>query len=481
MQETGKYIFCWFAPRHGGKSVTMRTEVLREVARNRNTEVAYASETEGLARRNAGWIRDRLSRGRVPELFGKFRTDAWRQKEFWVDRPKGLGGDPTICISGAESASTGYHWDIGAFDDAVGKMSNSSPIRRNKVISSFEEFLRQRAAGNRSMIWIIGTMWPGYQLYRHIIETMRKYAVIVIVPAIGCAENPEHKPLFGQADQYNYPWINEAFLEQQKASMPEDDYLAQYFNMMTVGTDRGFHLGMLHDSCPPMRDGKLDRERVALYAICDCADSTKVGQHRSTTAMGIVAVEWTGKVYLIDCRIMRERLKETVRHFLDMWTKWRPQHLSLENVGPARGFRQLLEEVGEQQGVYVPVNEVSRWGAIKQSRIDVLISAMERGRFFFSTHHLPTHVFRSEPGSGRKMGEVVTECLRYDPTRPKDIPDVVDMMADAVITDKKGGYLCPPPAPPDEDEDDKERHMDEAVRDMIHMHDPSVGPLPPLL
>jgi hypothetical protein len=486
-KQTGRYIFMWLAPRRSGKSTIMQTEALRLIARNRNTEVTYVSETENRGKRASMWMRGRLQSPKLTKIFGKFRTNAWSANEWWVDRPSGPGGDPTVSVVGAESASTGFGWDLFCGDDTVGKKTCETPAAREKVITSFEEFHRQRAPGTLSVIWIIGTMWRGWQLYRYILENLHKYANVVIIPAIGCAQDQYGNPLWGQPDEYNYPWIDEKRLKVEwDACQDKEDYWAQMFNMITQAKDFGFKLDMLADGVPPLLPGEtvcspttIDREQSAIYMLVDPCGS---GVGSSKTAIGIVAKTADGKTYLLEAKLGGWALDRSAEMFIEMWQRWKPRWYPLETQGPAIGFRTTLNAMCQRDGIPIPpCREVSRWGYSKPSRIEQLYPPMncDPKLFFFCPHTLSRQMYHRN-ADGIVTGIIRDTFMRYDPTSQRQRgSDLLDMLADSVITDRKQVPLCAPP--PRVYNPKPEVYESEAMQAFRRMHGPGYGYLPPIV
>ncbi len=489
-KETDRYIFMWLAPRRSGKSTIMQTEALRLIAQNRSTEVTYISETEGRAKRASMWMRARLSSPKIKSMFGNFRSKAWSVEEWWVTRPSGLGDNPTVCALGADSAATGYGWDLLCCDDAVGKKTCETPAKREKVITAFEEFHRQRAAGSQSLIWLIGTMWGGWQLYRYILENLSQYAHVVIVPAIGCAEDQYRKPLWSQPETYNYPWIDEERLEQERAAQDEQDYLAQMFNLITQGKHMNFSLKMLNDGTPPLNKGEsfctptsIDRNQCAIYALIDVASSVTGGHHTSQTAMGICARTCDGKTYMLEAFVGTWALDQSAVKFLELWLKWRPRWYPLETQGPAIGFRTTLEAICQREQIVIPtVRPVSRWGYSKGSRIQQLYPPMNADpcMFVFCRDTIQPVMYDRDPRTGIVSGDARNTFMRYSPTMIRTSFDLLDMFADSVITDREQAPLCP--TPPKPERVTLPKYESEATQDLkrILAGGKKYGALPPL-
>ena len=469
-QSNGEiFIFVWLGPRDSGKSTIMQAESAHAIHMDHEETIAYASETQLQSSKRVLKVQSSLMRKPAVRLFGNLRTTWWGKDEFWVQRESGFGENPTVYATGPGKASTGYHSGIYALDDVVGRQTNYTPFSRAVVIDWFGEVLDQ--AEGTSVIWIIGTMWKGFQLYRHIMENkdLRKHAHVVVVPAIGAAHNGAGMELFGGDNYQHYPWLTPRYLEIKREALQDDDkWRAQYFNEIVGDTALNFQIDMLHAGNPPMVGGQVDRSQVEVYIVTDTATTTRKSRKASRSVIAVVAKDYMNTCWVLDFVFGMMAPDMFAKDFFRLWLKWKPRWYVMENTGPGAERRWLLNEVAARRNIGIPpIRDVGRWGTDKDSRIQMLFPAMNGNRFYFADS-VPKEHFRINPNTGLPNGSIPQACLRYDPDSMRAGKDILDCLADSVLTDRNGSYFCPPAPPPrSRKEVPKETPIQRAIRELM--------------
>jgi hypothetical protein len=450
-RKTGAFIFMDMEPRDSGKSIVMLAESARLCVPDRNFLIAYGAQNETAAGKRTAWFDRVLTSPEIVNRFGAFKGKGkkWNSEEKYFVGSKHKD-QPNIALFSPGGTITGWHPQLWVFDDMVDRRNAKSFLLQEQVNSIFNDIIQARDTG--TMIWIIGTPWPGiYHLYDRIADKFGKRAVIRYVPTFGPAVNQHGKRLFSEPGKQNYPWITEAFLEDQRQILPEDEYIGSY-EVKRTHAKKHFRLSSFSNAEPPKTNNEplapynLNRHNGYVYVLTDPANN-KGGQRGLSKAAIAVFIKYSnGHSYILDMRL--EHMTSTV--FLDefqgMVDKWGPiEHFVMENQGPGNMYPEWIEERYANREKEPPtIRPTTRTGGgTKEARIMTLYQPLSEGKLHFAPTVHPD-IISWQDHSAIPLGLIPGEAQRFNPNGNKDSFDGLDCLADAYLTDKEGP-LCPPP------------------------------------
>lgn len=450
MRKTGSFIFMDMEPRYSGKSIVMLSEVTRLIVANREFTVGYGAQSKARAGERSAWIRRALISPSVVKRFGVFSTREFSKFEIRVEGCN--QSDPSVTIfSPGSSIVTGIHPSLFALDDMVDRKNSRSLQLQEQVLSTWGDVLQ--AAGSNTMIWIIGTPWPGvYHLYDKVADMTGKEAIVRYVPAKGEAIDQRGKVIFSCKGEQNYPWITDEFLARQYKVMSEHEYIGAY-EVRRSNRKSSFRLkDFIRDEPPktdlqPLSPANLDRSSCILYMVTDPANNEGGQRGMSKAAMAVVAKYANGKSYVLDMRIEHMTSDIFLAEFQNMWERWQPiYHFTMETSGPGKMYRDWIEERFQNAGLEIPLcRPISRpQQGRKEDRICSLNQPITEGNLLFAPT-VPPQVIDWEPNTKLPTGEIPNEAARFNPNGNKEPMDGLDCLADIFWIDKDG-VICPAPA-----------------------------------
>jgi hypothetical protein len=451
-EETGKFIHIRLEPRDSGKSVGMQCETLKLIAENRDMTIGYGAQNKAKAKDRSKWFKGRLISRNLCRTFGDFKAKGyeWTDDHITVRRPSGPGENSSLFIFSPGVSFTGAHPALWALDDMVDSKNSRSILKSETVMRSWNDIIQ--TCGSETMIWIVGTWWPGvHHLYDEIAEKYEKFARFEIVPAFGEARDLRGERLFSAPGKQNYPWISKKFLARQKELLPEHEYLGAYENIK--GHDKQtFRLSQFAQGEPLKLNGdiisphNLNRNAYNLYIVTDPADNDGSTRGLSKAAMAVVAVSGTGERYVLEMHLSHMVSTTFVNTFVEMYQRWMPViSYGMEINGPGKTYPGWIRERIENLGLPpLALREIHLVGlGRKEDRVMTLYHPMDKGKLIFSPA-VDHSIIHWEPGELIPKGEITKEATHFNPIGTKEPIDGLDCLAMSFLVDRDGP-ICPTP------------------------------------
>ena len=455
-KRTGAWIFMDMEPRYSGKSIVMLGEAARLVVGDRNTTIGYGAQNKKEAGRRANWLRKTFISQPITSRFGNFKSNQWEKDRIWVEGSKHRD-QPSVGIFAPGGSITGLHPGLWILDDFVDEKNSRSFALQEQVFSTWNDILQ--AGASNTMVWIIGTPWPGvFHLYDLIADKYGENAVIQYVPAIGSAIDQYGKQLFSEKGVQNYPWISPQFLERQRMLLPEHLYIGAY-EVKRASAKQMFKLKQFQREDPPKTDmdplnGKnLDRRQANVYMITDPANNEGGQRGLSKAAIAVVAKYANGHAYVLDMRLDHMTSDIFLNEFEKMWDRWKPiTHYGMETSGPGNMYPGWIEERFKARGWDLPARRpISRqYSGKKEDRIMTLHQPLADKKLKFATTVDP-RVIDWQDHTTIPIGDLAEEAQRFNPHGNKESMDGLDCLADIYWADKDGP-ICPTPSARDLEE-----------------------------
>jgi hypothetical protein len=437
-------------PRGTGKTYFVLSWLgVRRIVKNRDINILLSGENTIAVSDRLMWLRTIL--GNCEALFGKFfeRGIKVTDDRFWVKRPSGPGGMPTVICSSPEKAQTGRHWQLALPDDVVGEWAYQSVLRCEKGIKWFYSTWSQKLPQSRMVF--TGTPWPGSRMvYREIVDGLEKKRVEwkEVRSGMWIGEG-RYFTIFRCEDRDDkgmpiFRCQNDTFLQEQ-ARMPKALYLSQYKCRFVGGEDGAvMDESMLHRGDPPASLAGI------VTMVTDVAHSEQRRHGASKSAFAVVLWGADGVPYVQD--FMAGYISESIGPGLvvDMLSRamgrGRPvTKIVMEKTGPGGTYWQLIAAEAALRG-WNRENVENMFVRIgrplgKDYRIQAFLVPNLHKLRWCST--VPQDMIRWDE-TGRPRGMVVDDLMDFTPGQDKH-NDIADCLTDIFAHDDFGLSLCPRP------------------------------------
>jgi len=346
----------------------------REIARDPDIRILIASETYKLAKRHFGVVKQVLESPSGPffETFGSLRRDpGWTDEFFTVSTRTRVLREPSLSCAGIDMTTTGLHYDLVFLDDPVSPNNVKTPEAIASTITWMRELLSQLYSGDDhtppGRLIVVGTRHHYADLYGHILrEEKDQYDVLVR----GCYDGPE--------DLFFPKVLTREFLLEQERAQGSSLFAAWYLNQAVspketlVSSEK---ILVIPDSDVP------EGCRVTLLT-----DTAVTENDRSCFSVLIVAaLDAERRAYVRDVRLGHWKPEEFVRHFFDLFERWRPSPCLFEKIGLNAVYKALLGAEARRRQVWPHILDVpGRSQTTKFARIQSLQPRFEQGSILFT-------------------------------------------------------------------------------------------------
>jgi len=393
---------------HLKTSLVTITKTIQFVLRDPNVRILIANQVWDRARDILREIKGHLETGKLPLLYGQFVSHKWTEDAVVVrGRTKALK-EPTIATTGVEAETTGGHYDVIILDDLIGLQNSQTPELREKA-KRFRRSMKNLLEPTGKLIEI-GTRWHLDDTFADILDNETKYYDVLIKKIVenGKVIFPKKFNLKFDEDKKTWMQVPEQtmdYVEFLKASMPLEEFYAQYMNEPIATENQTFTAGMFK---------YWDKRPEGLYVVmaADLAISQKVGA--DSTAIVVLGMDREWNVYVLDYIRGKWTPTEIVANYFSKQQQWRPHRCGMEVNGFQRTLKIAVEEEMRRQRQYFHVEEIRQGPAItKENRIKSLEPFYRR----MAVHH----------ASWMKGKELEVELLTFPKGRHDDLIDAMAM------------------------------------------------------
>jgi len=341
-------------PRNHLKStITTIAFTIMQIIKNPNIRILIANGVWDIARKFLDEIKAQLENSQLKYLFGDFVSPRWNADEIIVrQRTKALK-EPTIMTTGVEAETTGGHFDLIILDDLMGLQNSQTSEQRNKV----KRFRRSmiNLLEPKGLLIEVMTRWHLDDTFAEISEKESKYYDIMVREVVENGKlifpkkfaqkfNPQKKSWEFVDDPTCMDYVNHL-----KASMPLDEFSAQYLNKPFSSENQLFKNEYF----------KYWRERpqgLFVAMTIDLASSAEM--YADETAITIVGMDHDWNIYVLDYIKGRwGTASEVVDRIFEMYGKWRPNTFGMETNGYQRIYKLACEAEMRKRKIYFPVEE----------------------------------------------------------------------------------------------------------------------------
>ena len=430
-----------FAPRGSLKTTIMLYFVVWLLIRDRSCRVLISGAVWDQARERLRQIKNLIENKELfnlcfPDLFSFGNLS--NESELCVNRPPGSDiKEASIVTSGLSGEKTGSHVNISILDDLVSDLT-ATKTGTAEVISYFQKMMPLLDAGKSGVpgkILVVGTPWAEDDAYRWIVSALEegkipyKYFTETAYTPIDMDILHETEESFAKrGGKLNYPAIlpfNK--LHMDRVIMGGALFFSQYQMTVLPSEDAMFDVSLIYKISAHM----VPRNLVYFLAVDPAGDPTETSAKRKdgdNTAIVVVGVSPSGKIYLVDGVAARLTGTEAME-YIALYSKiYRPRAIGVEKVGLS-DFLRNVKLHQRKEGAFSAVEALVPKMESKFSRISSLLPLVETGRVSVV--------------AGNKISD---ECLheisrvRRDGTLPKH-DDVIDAFAWALTLIDK--YFVP--------------------------------------
>ncbi len=299
-------------------------------------------------------IKAQLESSQLKYLFGDFVSARWNADEIIVKQRKKALKEPTIMTTGVEAETTGGHYDLIILDDLVGLQNSQTPEQRNKA-KRFRRSMINLLEPRGGLLIEIGTRWHLDDTFSEIFEKEMKYYDVMIKEVVENGKLIFPKKFAKKFDPVRKDWIETNdptcmdYIDHLKASMPLDEFSAQYKNQPFSSENQLFK--------PEMFKYWTKRpDGLFLGMAVDLAISE--ARTADETSIIICGMDKEWKLYVLDYLKGRWRPSEVVNNVLDMQSRWKPHSVGMETNGFQKTLKLSVEEEMRKRRQYFSIEEI---------------------------------------------------------------------------------------------------------------------------
>jgi len=326
---------------------------IQKILQNPNIRVLIANQIWDMSRRFLSEIKGQLEGSQLKYLFGEFVSPRWNQDDIIVRQRTRPQKEPTVMTTGVEAEQTGGHFDLIILDDLTGLQNSQTPEQREKTKRFRRSMINLLEPGGTLIE--IGTRWHLDDTFSVIFEKERKYFDIMIRQVVekGRIIFPQH--FSKRFDEKKKDWIPAPeencmdYIDHLKASMPLDEFQAQYMNMPISSENAVFKKEMF-------KYWGQRPEGLYVAMAVDLAISQRT--EADYTACVVLGMDKNYSIYVLDYTRGHWTPTDIVNNIFDMQAKWKPFQVGMEVNGFQRTLKLSVEEEMRRRKQYFPVEEI---------------------------------------------------------------------------------------------------------------------------
>lgn len=338
------------------------------ILRNPNVRILIGNGVWDISRSFLSEIKAQLETSQLKYLFGEFASARWNADEIIVKQRTKALKEPTIRTTGVEAEQTGGHYDIIILDDLIGLQNSQTPEQREKAKRFRRSMINLLEPGG--LLIEIGTRWHLDDTFSEIFEKERKYYEILIKKIVenGRLIFPKHfskkfdpvrkdwtTVLTKQFDQMKKEWVEAEdpmcmdYVDHLRASMPLDEFSAQYLNEPFAAENQLFK-GEMFRYWNQRPDG--------LYIAMAIDLAISEARTADETAIVTCGMDKDWKLYVLDYIKGRWKPSEVVARVFEAQARWKPHTIGMETNGFQRTLKLACEEEMRKKRHYFPIEEI---------------------------------------------------------------------------------------------------------------------------
>lgn len=354
---------------------------VQQILKNPNVRILIGNGVWDISRSFLSEIKAQLEQSQLKYLFGDFQSARWNADEIIVKQRTRPLKEPTVATTGVEAETTGGHYDIIILDDLMGLQNSKTPEQREKVKKFRRSMINLLEPGG--LLIEIGTRWHLDDTFSEIFEKEMRYYNVMVKKVVENGKLIFPKHFAKKFDDVRKDWtvVDDPtcmdYVDHLKASMPLDEFSAQYLNQPFSSENQLFK--------PEMFKYWTQRpEGLYVGMAVDLAISE--ARSADSTAITVMGMDKDWKLYVLDYLKGQWRPSEVVKNVFDMHNRWKPHTTGMEVNGFQRTLKLACEEEMRKRKYYFPIEEI-RTGPerSKAERIKTLEPFYRNGNIFHAS------------------------------------------------------------------------------------------------
>lgn len=347
------------------------------ILKNPNVRILIGNGVWDIARSFLSEIKAQLESSQLKYLFGEFVSARWNADEIIVKQRTKPLKEPTVMTTGVEAETTGGHYDIIILDDLIGLQNSQTPEQRQKVKRFRRSMINLLEPGG--LLIEIGTRWHLDDTFSEIFEKEMKYYDVMVKKVVQDGKLIFPKHFAKKFDPVRKDWalVDDPtcmdYVDHLKASMPLDEFSAQYLNEPFASENQLFK--------PPFKYWKERPKDLFLAMTVDLAISE--ARTADETAIGVIGMDKDWKIYVMDYIKGRWKPSDVIENIFQMQSKWKPHAVGMETNGFQRTLKLACEEAMRHKKQYFSIEEIKTGPErSKEQRIKTLEPFYRNGSVF---------------------------------------------------------------------------------------------------
>jgi predicted phage terminase large subunit-like protein len=352
---------------------------IKEIIRDPNIRVLIGNGVWDIARTFLTEIKAQLEGSQLKYLFGDFVSARWNADEIICKQRTKPLKEPTVMTTGVEAETTGGHYDLIILDDLIG-LQNSQTVDQRAKVKRFRRSMINLLEPRGGRLIEIGTRWSLDDTFSEIFEKEMKYYEVMVRQVVENGRLIFPKKFAQKFDPVRKDWMSVDdptcmdYIEHLKASMPLDEFSANYLNQPFSSENQLFKPEMF-------KYWNQRPEGLFIAMTVDLAISE--ARTADETAIVVQGMDSEWKLYVLDYLKGRWKPSEVVANIFEMQSKWKPNTVGMETNGFQKVLKLACEEEMRNRKVYFPIEEI-RTGPerSKEQRIKCLEPFYRDGKVF---------------------------------------------------------------------------------------------------
>jgi predicted phage terminase large subunit-like protein len=383
---------------------------IQQILRNPDIRVLIANQVWDMSRRFLGEIKGQLEQSNLKYIFGEFVSAKWNADDIIVRQRKKPLKEATVQTTGVEAEQTGGHFDLIILDDLTGLNNSQTSEQREKTKRYRRSMINLLEPGGTLIE--LGTRWHLDDTFSVIFDNEMRYYDVMVRKVVENGKIIFPKHFSKKFDDIAKSFISVPdgncmdYIDHLKASMPFDEYQAQYMNEPISSENQTFRNEMFK---------YWNRKPDGLYISMACDLAISQRSEADYTAIVVAGMDKEYNIYLLDYMRGHWNPGDIVNNIFDMQSRWKPNSVGMETNGFQRTLKLAVEEEMRRRRQYFGVDEIKNGPErSKESRIKSLEPFYRKG-----------NVFHASWMHGK---DIETELLTFPKGRHDDIVDAMSMV-----------------------------------------------------
>lgn len=325
----------------------------QQILKNPNVRILIGNGVWDIARSFLSEIKAQLESSQLKYIFGEFVSARWNADEIIVKQRTRPLKEPTVMTTGVEAETTGGHYDIIILDDLIGLQNSQTPEQRQKVKRFRRSMINLLEPGG--LLIEIGTRWHLDDTFSEIFEKEKRYYEVLVKKVVENGRLIFPKHFAKKFDPVRKDWtpVDDPtcmdYVDHLKASMPLDEFSAQYLNEPFSSENQLFKPEMFR---------YWNQRPEGLYVAMAIDLAISEARQADRTALVVLGMDKEWKLYVLDYLHGRWKPTDIVNNVFHMREKWKPYAVGMETNGFQRTLKLACEEEMRKRRTYFPIDEI---------------------------------------------------------------------------------------------------------------------------